>query len=166
MMSSSPAPLRPALGGRPGGARTPRLGLAIPPSPNVKPVGTAMLVARLGLSLPSMSQLPWAAPLLPMSKLEPLSSQASQRVAAARAVRPIQGLVVLGRLMEERATPHLQALNSRHSLLHHNMALDHGRRVLPTQYLRSDLSTQKGAKEVSGWSETEACTDWRAASTN
>ncbi|KAK5631847.1 hypothetical protein RRF57_007561 [Xylaria bambusicola] len=39
---SSPAPLRPALGGRPGGARTPRLGLAIPPSPNVKPVGAAM----------------------------------------------------------------------------------------------------------------------------
>ncbi|KAI1814856.1 kinase-like protein [Poronia punctata] len=39
MMSSSPAPLRPAFGGRPGGARTPRLGLAIPPSPNVKPVG-------------------------------------------------------------------------------------------------------------------------------
>lgn len=40
---SSPAPLlRPALGGgRPGGARTPRLGLAIPPSPNVKAVGGA-----------------------------------------------------------------------------------------------------------------------------
>ncbi|KAL1860412.1 hypothetical protein VTK73DRAFT_7351 [Phialemonium thermophilum] len=33
--------LRPAVpGGRQGGARTPRLGLAIPPSPNVKPVGT------------------------------------------------------------------------------------------------------------------------------
>ncbi|KAI1505421.1 kinase-like protein [Biscogniauxia marginata] len=40
MMSSSPAPLRPALGGgRPSGGRTPRLGLAIPPSPNVKAVG-------------------------------------------------------------------------------------------------------------------------------
>ncbi|KAH8894968.1 map kinase [Thozetella sp. PMI_491] len=38
---SSPAPfLRPALpGSRPSGARTPRLGLAIPPSPNAKPVG-------------------------------------------------------------------------------------------------------------------------------
>ncbi|KAI1397843.1 kinase-like protein [Hypoxylon fuscum] len=43
MLSSSPAPLRPALaGGRPSGARTPRLGLAIPPSPNVKPVGAAV----------------------------------------------------------------------------------------------------------------------------
>ena len=42
IMSSSPAPLRPALGGgRPSGGRTPRLGLAIPPSPNVKPVGAA-----------------------------------------------------------------------------------------------------------------------------
>ncbi|OTA60793.1 BcMKK1, mitogen-activated protein kinase [Hypoxylon sp. EC38] len=42
MMSASPAPLRPALaGGRPSGGRTPRLGLAIPPSPNVKPVGAA-----------------------------------------------------------------------------------------------------------------------------
>ncbi|KAI0480134.1 kinase-like protein [Xylariaceae sp. FL0804] len=38
-MSSSPGPLRPALGGARSGARTPRLGLAIPPSPNVKPVG-------------------------------------------------------------------------------------------------------------------------------
>lgn len=38
---SSPAPLpRPAVpGGRGGGSRTPRLGLAIPPSPNAKPVG-------------------------------------------------------------------------------------------------------------------------------
>ncbi|KAI2642816.1 kinase-like protein [Xylaria nigripes] len=41
MMSSSPAPLRPALG-RPGGSRAPRLGLAIPASPNVKPVGASM----------------------------------------------------------------------------------------------------------------------------
>ncbi|KAK7937872.1 uncharacterized protein PG986_014740 [Apiospora aurea] len=42
-LMSSPAPLlRPALGGgRPGGGRTPRLGLAIPPSPNAKPVGAA-----------------------------------------------------------------------------------------------------------------------------
>ncbi|QBZ61321.1 hypothetical protein PoMZ_08270 [Pyricularia oryzae] len=40
---SSPAPLlRPAIpGARSAGARTPRLGLAIPPSPNVKPVGGA-----------------------------------------------------------------------------------------------------------------------------
>lgn len=43
-MSPSPVPLRPALGGRPGAARTPRLGLAIPPSPNVKPVGAAAAV--------------------------------------------------------------------------------------------------------------------------
>lgn len=41
IMSPSPVPHRPALGGRPGAARTPRLGLAIPPSPNVKPVGAA-----------------------------------------------------------------------------------------------------------------------------
>ncbi|KAK8108827.1 hypothetical protein PG984_014628 [Apiospora sp. TS-2023a] len=42
-LMSSPAPLlRPALGGgRSGGGRTPRLGLAIPPSPNAKPVGAA-----------------------------------------------------------------------------------------------------------------------------
>ncbi|KAL2289574.1 hypothetical protein FJTKL_01832 [Diaporthe vaccinii] len=40
-MMNAPAPLlRPAIpGARGGGARTPRLGLAIPPSPNVKPVG-------------------------------------------------------------------------------------------------------------------------------
>lgn len=31
--------LRPALGGRAGGAKTPRLGLSIPPSPSAKPVG-------------------------------------------------------------------------------------------------------------------------------
>lgn len=41
-MMNAPAPLlRPALGGaRSGGPRTPRLGLAIPASPNVKPVGS------------------------------------------------------------------------------------------------------------------------------
>ena len=40
---SSPAPmLRPPIpGSRGGGAKTPRLGLAIPPSPNVKPVNSA-----------------------------------------------------------------------------------------------------------------------------
>lgn len=40
-MMNAPAPLlRPAIpGARNGGARAPRLGLAIPPSPNVKPVG-------------------------------------------------------------------------------------------------------------------------------
>jgi len=40
---NAPAPLlRPALpGARPGGGRPPRLGLAIPPSPNVKPVGNS-----------------------------------------------------------------------------------------------------------------------------
>lgn len=40
-MMNTPAPLlRPAIGGgRSSGPRTPRLGLAIPPSPNVKPVG-------------------------------------------------------------------------------------------------------------------------------
>jgi len=45
-MSSSPAPLlRPAIpGARPGG-RAPRLGLAIPPSPNVKAVGNSAAVS-------------------------------------------------------------------------------------------------------------------------
>ncbi|KAG9253349.1 kinase-like domain-containing protein [Emericellopsis atlantica] len=38
-LPAAPPMLRPAVGGRPGGARTPRLGLAIPPSPNAKPVG-------------------------------------------------------------------------------------------------------------------------------
>lgn len=49
---SSPPLLRPALGGgRPGGARTPRLGLAIPPSPNAKPVSGVA-------AAPSRPQLP------------------------------------------------------------------------------------------------------------
>lgn len=53
---SSPAPLlRPALGGgRPGGARTPRLGLAIPPSPNAKPVGGAVGAAPARPQLPTL----------------------------------------------------------------------------------------------------------------
>ncbi|KAI1469443.1 kinase-like protein [Daldinia caldariorum] len=52
IMSSSPAPLRPALaGGRPSGGRTPRLGLAIPPSPNVKPVGTPGVPSRPQLTV-------------------------------------------------------------------------------------------------------------------
>ncbi|ERS99927.1 mitogen-activated protein kinase kinase [Sporothrix schenckii 1099-18] len=42
-VSSSPAPLRPALGPRPNaGARPPRLGLAIPSSNSVKPVGAPL----------------------------------------------------------------------------------------------------------------------------
>lgn len=52
IMSSSPAPLRPALGvGRPSGGRPPRLGLAIPPSPNVKPVGAAGAPSRPQLTV-------------------------------------------------------------------------------------------------------------------
>ncbi|KAK9426207.1 putative Kinase-like domain-containing protein [Seiridium unicorne] len=45
---NAPAPLlRPAIGGgRASGSRTPRLGLAIPPSPNVKAVGGAAAVSR------------------------------------------------------------------------------------------------------------------------
>ncbi|VUC34226.1 unnamed protein product [Clonostachys rosea] len=39
MLSAAPPMLRPAVGGRPGGGRPPRLGLAIPPSPNAKAVG-------------------------------------------------------------------------------------------------------------------------------
>lgn len=52
-MMNAPAPLlRPAIGGgRLGGARTPRLGLAIPPSPNVKAVGGAVPVGRPQLTL-------------------------------------------------------------------------------------------------------------------
>lgn len=44
---SAPVPLlRPAIpGARPGGARAPRLGLAIPPSPNVKAVGNSAAVS-------------------------------------------------------------------------------------------------------------------------
>ncbi|KAJ9154727.1 MAP kinase kinase MKK1/SSP32 [Pleurostoma richardsiae] len=55
MMSSSPVPLlRPAIpGARSGsGARTPRLGLAIPPSPNAKPLGAG------GQQPPSRPPLP------------------------------------------------------------------------------------------------------------
>ncbi len=48
-MSAVPL-LRPALpGARSGGARIPRLGLAIPPSPNVKPVGTSAAGGRPAL---------------------------------------------------------------------------------------------------------------------
>ncbi|KAF4506861.1 hypothetical protein G6O67_006899 [Ophiocordyceps sinensis] len=63
---SSPVPLlRPAIpGGRSGGGggRTPRLGLAIPPSPNVKPVGNQPALSRpplptLHLATPKGSQV-------------------------------------------------------------------------------------------------------------
>ena len=55
-MTPSPAPLlRPALGGgRPGGARTPRLGLAIPPSPNAKAVGGATAAVPARPQLPTL----------------------------------------------------------------------------------------------------------------
>ncbi|RYP31808.1 hypothetical protein DL767_005539 [Monosporascus sp. MG133] len=55
-MTPSPAPLlRPALGGgRPSGARTPRLGLAIPPSPNAKAVGGAAAAAPARPQLPTL----------------------------------------------------------------------------------------------------------------
>lgn len=55
-MMNAPAPLlRPAIpGARGGGARTPRLGLAIPPSPNVKPVGAG----AGGVGQPSRPPLP------------------------------------------------------------------------------------------------------------
>ncbi|TAQ86589.1 hypothetical protein B7494_g5083 [Chlorociboria aeruginascens] len=56
---SSPAPLlRPPIpGSRPGGARTPRLGLAIPPSPSMKPVNGGP-GAKGGLSLQMPGQMP------------------------------------------------------------------------------------------------------------
>ncbi|ATY65201.1 MAP kinase kinase [Cordyceps militaris CM01] len=54
---NAPAPLlRPALpGGRPGGSRTPRLGLAIPPSPSVKPVSQGGQQAPGRPPLPTMN---------------------------------------------------------------------------------------------------------------
>lgn len=56
-LMNSPAPLlRPAIpGSRPGGSRTPRLGLAIPPSPSVKPVGHGGQVAPGRPMLPTMN---------------------------------------------------------------------------------------------------------------
>ena len=58
---SSPAPLlRPPIpGSRPGGARTPRLGLAIPPSPSAKPVNGGPQPGALSLQMPgAMSSRP------------------------------------------------------------------------------------------------------------
>jgi hypothetical protein len=54
---SSPAPLlRPPIpGSRDGGARTPRLGLAIPPSPNAKPVGGGPTPQGLSLQMPGQA---------------------------------------------------------------------------------------------------------------
>lgn len=75
-MMNAPAPLlRPALGGaRSGGPRTPRLGLAIPPSPNVKPVGAA----AGGVPQPQKSSRP-ALPTLsiatPMGSIRPPQDQ-------------------------------------------------------------------------------------------
>lgn len=62
-MMNSPAPLlRPAIpGARGGGARTPRLGLAIPPSPNVKPVGAS------GSQPPQLATRPPPPPLLKLA---------------------------------------------------------------------------------------------------
>lgn len=59
---NSPAPLlRPAIPGARGGGRPPRLGLAIPPSPNVKPVGAG------GSQPPQMAARPPAPPLLKLA---------------------------------------------------------------------------------------------------
>ncbi|KAH8199855.1 hypothetical protein TruAng_005971 [Truncatella angustata] len=57
---NAPAPLlRPAIGGgRPSGSRTPRLGLAIPPSPNAKAVGGPALGGR-----PQLPTLKLATPM-------------------------------------------------------------------------------------------------------
>ncbi|KAK0753089.1 MAP kinase [Schizothecium vesticola] len=57
---SAPVPLlRPAIpGSRPGGARTPRLGLAIPPSPHVKPV-----IGNPGPLRPALPALHLATPM-------------------------------------------------------------------------------------------------------
>lgn len=56
-LMNAPAPLlRPALpGSRPGGSRTPRLGLAIPPSPSVKPVSQGGQPAPNRPPLPTMN---------------------------------------------------------------------------------------------------------------
>jgi mitogen-activated protein kinase kinase len=63
-LPSAPPSLRPAVGGRPGGARTPRLGLAIPPSPNAKPVGDTNGQAPLGArARPALPTLHLATPM-------------------------------------------------------------------------------------------------------
>jgi mitogen-activated protein kinase kinase len=76
--------LRPAVGGRPGGARTPRLGLAIPPSPNAKPLNNNAAQAEpaqpasrpklptLQLGTPMGSQVvPQEQPLRPLGGIQP-----------------------------------------------------------------------------------------------
>lgn len=78
---NAPAPLlRPAIPGARGGARTPRLGLAIPPSPNVKPLGNA----AGGVPQPQKSSRP-ALPTLniatPMGSIGPPQEQQPGRPA-------------------------------------------------------------------------------------
>lgn len=81
-MMNTPAPLlRPAIpGGRGGGARTPKLGLAIPPSPNAKAVGAA----AGGVGQPPQ---PSSRPQLPKLTLgTPMGSLAApQELTASRA---------------------------------------------------------------------------------
>ncbi|TGO27768.1 hypothetical protein BPAE_0037g00540 [Botrytis paeoniae] len=88
---SSPAPLlRPPIPGsrQNGGARTPRLGLAIPPSPNAKPVNAP---ATKGLTLQMPGSMP-ARPALPRLQLAtPMGSNATPYEQSGRgAVAPGQ----------------------------------------------------------------------------
>lgn len=89
-MMNSPAPLlRPAIpGARGGGARTPRLGLAIPPSPNAKAVGGAaggVSQPPQASSRPTLPKLTLGTPMgsigapqeLPASRVGPQAGQSA-----------------------------------------------------------------------------------------
>lgn len=83
-MMNTPAPLlRPALGGgRSNGPRTPRLGLAIPPSPNVKPVGAAAGGASQPLKPSSRPALPTLNIATPMGSIRPPQEQPAGQAGA------------------------------------------------------------------------------------
>ena len=86
-LPSAPPSLRPAVGGRPGGARTPRLGLAIPPSPNAKPIGNANSNGPqpVGSSRPALPSLHLATPMGTQSvpQEQPSRSLGAQPVQSA-----------------------------------------------------------------------------------
>ncbi|KAL2021034.1 hypothetical protein VTK56DRAFT_7689 [Thermocarpiscus australiensis] len=98
-MSAAPAPLlRPAIpGSRPGG-RAPRLGLAIPPSPNVKPVGnpgappgrpplpTLNIATPMGSTVPPQEQ-----PVKPLSQHSAGGSESSAAHSRSGSFGPLDG---------------------------------------------------------------------------
>ncbi|KAL6869395.1 Protein kinase C signaling pathway involved MAPKK protein [Amphichorda felina] len=83
-LPSAPPSLRPAIGGgRPGGARTPRLpSLAIPPSPNVKPVGNPVN---------NVTQEPVRASRPPLPALHLATPMGSQVIPQEQPPRPLGG---------------------------------------------------------------------------